>query len=274
MDVSVLIRPVIEIVRLAEGGLLLSAKDLAVCAKAAVPGDDRMRRKAPPPARRAERLPSAHGAMSRMAYARAKSAGLALDALLAKAGLTQQQLDDPHASITVRDQVKFLNLASAALQDDLLGFHLAQMPDLRAIGLLYYLLASSETLLDGLQRIARYSTIVNEGLVKTCTHGTELCMSFRFQGVSRHLARHQVECWAAGVVRLCRELTGLRLVHSRVRMVHQRGEDQRAELANFFGKNLEFGAPVDDVAFPRSVAEARILSADPYLNKLLLAYCE
>jgi AraC-like DNA-binding protein len=233
-----------------------------------------MRRKARQPARRVERLPSAHGAMSRLAYERAQNAGLALDPLLRAAGLTRQQLDDPHASIAVRDQIEFLNCVATALQDDLLGFHLAQMPDLRAIGLLYYLLASSETLLEGLQRVARYSTIVNEGIVQTCTHGSELCMSFRFQGVSRHLDRHQIECWTAGLVRLCRELTGLRLAPSRVQMVHQRGEDQRAELANFFGKNLEFSAPVDEVAFPRSVADARILSADPYLNTLLLDYCE
>src|ERR1051325_2998374 len=207
-----------------------------------------MRRKARPPVLRAERLPSAHGVMSRLAYARAKHAGIALDPLIRQGGLTRLQLDDPRAPIGVRDQIKFLNLAAAALQDDLLGFHLAQMPDLRQIGLLYYLLASSETLLDGLQRIARYSTIVNEGIVQTCTHGSELCMSFRFQGVSRHLDRHQIECWTAGLVRLCRELTGQRLVPSRVRMVHQRAGDQLAELANFFGKNLEFGARVDDVA--------------------------
>ena len=233
-----------------------------------------MRRKARPPVSRAERLPSAHGAMSRMAYARLKSANIALDPLMREAGLTRQQLDDPTAIITVRDQIKFLNVAAAALHDDLLGFHLSDMPDLRAIGLLYYLLASSETLLDGLQRVARYSTIVNEGIVQTCAHGSELSMSFRYHGVGRHLDRHQIECWTAGLVRACRELTGLRLVPSRVRLSHHRGEAQGAELSDFFGQAIEFGAPVDDLAFPSRFAEARILSADPYLNKLLLAHCE
>jgi hypothetical protein len=40
----------------------------------------------------------------------------------------------------------FLDLVAKALGDDLLGFHLAQNFDLRMIGLLYYVLASSETL--------------------------------------------------------------------------------------------------------------------------------
>jgi AraC-like DNA-binding protein len=233
-----------------------------------------MRLKAPAFVRHAGQLPSARGQMSRLAYARAKSAGIALDPLIRQAGLTRQQLDDPDGSITVRNQIKFLNLAATALQDDLLGFHLAQMPDLRAVGLLYYLFASSETLLDGLQRVARYSTIVNEGIVQTCTYGTELSVSFRYHGVGRHLDRHQIECWAAGLVRMCRELTGLRLAPSRLRLVHHRGENQRSTLSNFFRVNVEFGARVDDVAFPRRAADARILSADPHLNKLLLAYCE
>jgi AraC-like DNA-binding protein len=76
-------------------------------------------------------------------------------------------------------------------------------------------------------------------------------------------------------MRMCRELTGLRrLIPSRMRLVHQRGKDQRAELSKFFGKTIEFGALVDDIAFPARFADARIIGADPYLNKLLLAYCE
>ena len=66
-----------------------------------------MPRKAPSSARRADRLPSAHGGMSRFAYARAKSEGIALDTIIEEAGLTRQQLHDPDASIAVRDQIRF-----------------------------------------------------------------------------------------------------------------------------------------------------------------------
>ena len=50
------------------------------------------------------------------------------------------------------------------LRDEFLGLHLAQKVDLRELGLLYYVLASSETLGDALRRAARYSTIQNEGV--------------------------------------------------------------------------------------------------------------
>ena len=71
----------------------------------------------------------------------------------------------------MRDQIKFLDLVAAALEDDFLGFHLAQTADLRQLGLLYYVLASSETLIDALQRAARYSSIVNEGISLKCIDG-------------------------------------------------------------------------------------------------------
>jgi hypothetical protein len=44
-----------------------------------------------------------------------------------------------------------------ALKDDCIGFTLARDFDLREIGLLYYVMACSQTLGDALKRIARYS---------------------------------------------------------------------------------------------------------------------
>jgi hypothetical protein len=123
-------------------------------------------------------LPVATGGMSRLAYKHALAAGIDLDAQLREAGLTRAQIENPRTPIKVRDQIKFLNLAAAAVGDDFLGFHLAQECDLREIGLLYYVLASSETLIDALQRAVRYSTIVNEGVSQTCIDGKDIGLSF------------------------------------------------------------------------------------------------
>ena len=98
--------------------------------------------------------PSAGGLSTRLAYARAETAGVALDPILSKVGLTRQQVKDPASRIKVHDQIRFLSLVADALSDDLFGFHLAQATDLREIGLFYYVLASSETLLEALQKAA------------------------------------------------------------------------------------------------------------------------
>jgi hypothetical protein len=218
-----------------------------------------------------ERLPVASGGMSRLAYRHARAAGIDLEAELLKAGLTHAQINNPREPIKVRDQIKFLNLAASALDDDFLGFHLAQECDLREIGLLYYVLASSEVLIDALQRAIRYSTIVNEGVSQTCIDGKSIGLSFDYVGVSRHLDRHQIEFWITALVRT-RQLTGFRVVPERIRLVHHR--TAKSDLAEIFGENIEFGASVDDIVFPVSIRNSRVVSADPYLNNLLTSYCE
>jgi AraC-like DNA-binding protein len=46
------------------------------------------------------------------------------------------------------------------------------------------------------------------------------------------------------------------------------------ELRTFFGGEIKFGARVDRATFSSSVSAAAVVSADPYLNELLLQYCE
>jgi AraC-like DNA-binding protein len=194
---------------------------------------------------------------------------------LKKTGLTLRQIEDPEVRLRVKDQINLLNHAAGALQDNLLGFHLAQSPDLREFGLPYYVLASSESLSEALQRAAHYSSIVNEGILLKYIEGGDVCMRFAYVGVSRHLDRHQIEFWMVALVRMCRELTGLRVMPTRVRLTHRRDDaGAKSEFAAFFGGNLEFGAAIDDVAFAASVGQMPVASADPYLNKILIAYCE
>ena len=226
----------------------------------------------PPSVSCADRLPSTVGGMTRLAYARAKAAGIALDPLLKQAGLTHHVIEDPRSVIKVRDQVNFLNIVAAALEDDFLGFHLVQTADPRQLGPLYYVLASSETLIDALQRAVRYSSIVNEGISLKCIDGKSIRISLHCVGVGRHLDRHQIEGFMTALVRVCRHLTGLRLLPDRVRLMHHRARN--AEFAKFFGDNIEFGATADDITFSNNIGQSPVVSADPYLNKLMISYCE
>jgi AraC-like DNA-binding protein len=226
-----------------------------------------------PEDKRFRALPSATGNITRLAYAQAKAAGIDVDLLLKEAGITQQQIDDPGARLKVRDQICFLNLAADALRDDLLGFHLAQLADPRQFGLLYYVAASSETLGQALQQGARYSSIATEGVRLNYVEGKDFGITFPYLGVSRHLDRHQMEFSATILVRICRQLTGRRVVPTRVKFTHRR-DTISSELAEFFGDNVEFGAAVDEVAFAAPIGHLPVVSADPYLNRLLIEYCE
>jgi AraC-like DNA-binding protein len=218
-------------------------------------------------------FPSAIGGIARLACARAQEQGLEVELLLRTAGLTRQQIDDPDARVNAQSQIRFLELAAEALQDDFLGFHLAQQFDLRAIGLLYYVIASSHMLDEALRRGVRYSMIANEGIALRFREGKDIGIVFDYVGVARRSDRHQIEFWMAALVRICRQLTSRHLPAIRVRVAHPRGADI-SEFSAFFGGDVAFGAAVDEVTFPLSIREMAVISADPYLNDLLIKYCE
>lgn len=68
-----------------------------------------------PDASGSRRFPIAAGGMTRLAYVRAKAAGVATEPLLKKANLSGHQIDNARAPIKVRDQITFLNLVADAL---------------------------------------------------------------------------------------------------------------------------------------------------------------
>jgi len=222
--------------------------------------------------KRLDEIPEAAGAITRLAYAHAVANGVSVDFLLRKAGISLEQIEDPDAPLEVRGQIKFLNLVAEALNDDLLGFHLAKNFDLRTVGLLHYVLASSATLNEAIQRAARYSSIVNESIRLIHREGKEIDLVFEHVGVSRHLDRHQTEFWMAALMRGCRQLANRNLTADKVSFVH-RGS-AASELRSFYRCKLSFGAEADEMTFPLSVRNMPIVSADPYLNKLLIKYCE
>jgi len=217
--------------------------------------------------------PNATGTLTRLAYARAKECGIDKKILLNQANLTIDQIRNAELRLDASNQINFLNLAATAVRDDLFGFHLAQPIDLRELGFLYYVAASSETLDDALLRLTRYSSIVNQGIALRHIEGKLIRIELHYVGISRHLDRHQIEFFAAYLIRLCRQLTGTRLVPTRVRFTHRR-DGKYPEFTELFGSELEFGAKVDDVSFAPAVKTMPIVSADPYLNKFLIKYCE
>jgi AraC-like DNA-binding protein len=119
----------------------------------------------------------------------------------------------------------------------------------------------------------RYSSIVNEGLALSFNGGGDLGINFDYVGVARHLDRHQIEFSMVALVRICRQLTKRHLVARRVSLTHGRSADT-SEFRTFFGCDVTFGAPVDRVVFSKSSREVPLVGADPYLNKLLVKYCD
>ena len=107
----------------------------------------------------------ANAVLSRLVADRLRAAGADLQSILKQAGITHRQIDDPDERLPANCQIAFLEAAADVLNDDLLGFRLAQSADCRKLGLLYYVFASSATLDEAIRRCARYSRVANEAIV-------------------------------------------------------------------------------------------------------------
>jgi AraC-like DNA-binding protein len=218
-------------------------------------------------------LPTASGGIARAAFARALEARLEVEPLLKSCHLTPQQIKYSQFRISVKNQIQFLGVVADELPDPYLGIHVAEGVELREMGLVYYVMASSETLGDALRRLARYSSITNEGVRITCREGKDITVKFEYVGVSRLTDRHQMECFVVLLVRLCRLLSGLSLSPTRVKLTHRRTE-LPAEIKKVFGGEVAFGSDVDEVVYPQRAANIASVNADTYLNSLLVRYCE
>jgi len=218
-------------------------------------------------------IPMAQGGLSRLAIARLKSAGLEVAPLLSRVGLTPELIADPEERLSVRSQIALLDEVAVALKDDCIGFTLARDFDPREIGLLYYVMASSQTLGDALKRVARYSRITNEALMVGYREGNKLIVSLSYSGVPRHSDRHQIEFCMFGVLRICRILTGQNVIPQDFSISHHRS-GENSEISRFVGRKVEFGADADEFTLKVNARALPLIHADTRLNDLLLKYCE
>jgi AraC-like DNA-binding protein len=218
-------------------------------------------------------VPTAAGGIARAAYARAAVSLPDAASLAKRAGITLKQIEDPGFRIPVEHQIAFLNLVAERLPDEFLGAHLATAIDLRELGLLYYVLSSSDTLGDALRRGQRYCSIQNEGVLVKYRENGPVFISLHYNAVRRLDDRHQIEFFVTTIVRLCRQLVAWRLNPIRIKLTHRR-KAMPDDIAAWCGCEFVFGSEVDELEYAPSVSRLPIASADGHLNKLLIKYCE
>ncbi|MBR0697025.1 AraC family transcriptional regulator [Bradyrhizobium lablabi] len=192
---------------------------------------------------------------------------------MSKADLTLDEIDDRVRRIEVSAQIRLLGLAAEELPDDFLGFHLAHKFELGAVGLLYYVMASSDHLLDALRNAERYGAIVNEGIRLRVRLDGSTAIELNYVGVDRGSDRHQIEFWLVAMVRICRKLTETRLAPLQVKLRHSR-PGTPPEFRSFLGCDIEFNASTDELVFPAASASLPIVGADVHLNHLLVGYAD
>jgi hypothetical protein len=145
--------------------------------------------------------------------------------------------------------------------------------DLRKLGLLYYVAASSHTLGEALKRLERYARVGSEALALQVDKGKVCSIRTSYVGLERHRDRHQTEFLVLLTMRLCRHLAGRKFSPVSASFVHHRtGDLRRASQA--FGCKVEFGTYLDEVCFDAALLDAPLVGNDPFLNEVLVKVCE
>ena len=105
-------------------------------------------------------MPTSIGLAAHLAVAHLERRGIDPAPLLASSGLSRAAVAK-RERVKVKSVIDFLERVSRAVGDDWLGLTMAGDFDLREIGMLYYVAASSERFGDALKRLDRYERIAD-----------------------------------------------------------------------------------------------------------------
>ena len=134
--------------------------------------------------------------------------GVDAEPLLGEAGLSRGQLSQQRGGISVAAQYRFLELAATAGDDSLFGLHLAAEMDLRSAGILFYLGASSATVSEALENMARYAGTTSEAVVIELSRHKDATVVTMRPVAHGELRRQWSEFIALALIRALRRLTG------------------------------------------------------------------
>jgi hypothetical protein len=210
-------------------------------------------------------VPSATGFAARQAIAAFPKHNISVATLLRRVGLSERDFDNRQHRISAAAQGNLLEYAAEATDDSAFGLHLAQQSNPREAGLLFYVASAAKTIGEALTLYGRYCRIVNEAVRLRATRSPEgVRVQLHFIGLPSHLARQNVEFMIAASIKGLREIAGRNICPALVTFVHPRNLDLR-EFQRFFGCPVEFGAPIDQLAFSNETLALPLVTEDRYL---------
>jgi AraC-like DNA-binding protein len=200
--------------------------------------------------------------------------GIDAEPALFGAGLSRRQLSQDEIGLSVASQYRFLELAAAEANDQLLGLHVAAEMDMQAIGILFYLTGSSRTVSDALKNFARYSQTANEALhIEISRLKDEVTLTINHVDELHETHRQFFELVALWFVRTMHRETNRNCSLLRITFTHTRNADQR-EVRRLLQCPVEFGAAADSWVLPERAMDLQIVFGDSYLLRILTAYAD
>lgn len=203
--------------------------------------------------------------MLRLIYQAMLNAGLPAEAVLAKAGVALQRLDDPSARTPNAAQAMFWQAAEDVSRDPHIGLHLGAHLPLYRGQVLEYLFTSSPTFGDGLKRAMAFHRLLSDVVSGQLVVNDQHCYLVGMAGPKAH--RHFSECLAAGLIQFFRFVTDNQFIPQGVHFEHSEGAPKE-EYERIYGCPATLGCAEYRLYFNRDVLEHRVWQAEPRLLRL------
>ena len=198
--------------------------------------------------------------------------------MLAHAQLDATTLEDPEASVPLRQVLALIDRAVQVTRDENLGLHLAQYAATGSFDVDLYGMLSSSTLGDGFRGLIRYQRLVRNGpTIQLASSDEVVTISCRMPGANRSLhhigasLRHSVEFLLATWVRAGRMAVSSAWAPAEVCFEHDepgRSEEHR----RFFDAPVRFGAAEHALVLPVRLLELPCAQAEAALFRKLERY--
>ncbi len=188
--------------------------------------------------------------------------------LLRQAGLDPALLDDPNARYPVNSHAELWRLAVAATGNEAIGLQVAANARPTTFHALGYSISASASLLEVFERIERYFRIVTDAAeFKLEKNGDQYKLSAHVPPERVRPAPQALDAFIALLVRFCRELYPGTFRLSCVQLQRPAPVDPEPYF-EYFGGEVQFGAKVNGICIPASIAEERLPTGNPELARI------
>ena len=185
--------------------------------------------------------------------------------LCARSGIDPAVFENPNGQVSGRALLRLWEVASEELHDEGLGLHLGERARPRFANVVFYLLMSSATLREGLERVARYQQVLVRGWkFALVAEGTSVLLRFGATQRDSRTLRELTEYLTVLGLEYCRCVVDLDFHPHEVRFTHD-GPPDVSEHERVFGCPVKFGAPATGLLIPGEVMDRPSAYAHPEL---------
>lgn len=190
--------------------------------------------------------------------------------LVAEAGLTPRDLEDPDGRIQARKNIQLWRVVLESVDDPDLGIRLGSALRVRDIGLVGYTMMHSVRLGDALGRLARFGRILADDFPPQLrTTGDRAEFSIEPLPEQRVSMNRLADFDLAATLSVLRQITEIEIVPIEVHFPYRQAAEGTRARREFFGGRLRFDQPWIRLVLTRKSLELPIQSADDALGRYL-----